>query len=167
MTTILATAGVVALMAAVVGGGLQALGYVVPKLSPRRALALGALGVAFLIGAWLTREDGPWPISDERGQPACSDGKDNDNDGKTDYPRDPDCSSPDDKAEGRAVCADGKDNDSDGKIDHGDDPDCSSPEDNTEKPVPCSDGLDNDADGKIDHPDDPQCVSADDPAEKR
>ncbi len=55
-------------------------------------------------------------------QPAlCSDGIDNDGDGKIDYPFDPGCDSPGDDTENdpatEPVCADGMDNDGDGTID--------------------------------------------------
>jgi hypothetical protein len=55
-------------------------------------------------------------------QPAlCSDGIDNDSDGKTDYPFDPGCDSPADDTEANLatapVCADGVDNEPDGQTD--------------------------------------------------
>ncbi|MGE5182730.1 MAG: hypothetical protein ACM31C_11735 [Acidobacteriota bacterium] len=59
---------------------------------------------------------------------ACSDGADNDNDGKKDYPLDPGCESPDDDNEadpGTAPkCANGTDDDSDGKTDYANDLSC-------------------------------------------
>jgi hypothetical protein len=68
--------------------------------------------------------------------PQCSDGLDNDADGKTDYPTDPGCSSPDDNSESPnpppPQCSDGLDNDGDKKIDYPADPGCSSPDDNSE-----------------------------------
>ena len=81
--------------------------------------------------------------------PLCSDGSDNDGDGKVDHSNDqgispdPDCSSPSDNSEAGstvAQCSDGVDNDGDGRIDFspnpssdvGPDPDCSSPDDNSE-----------------------------------
>jgi large repetitive protein len=67
--------------------------------------------------------------------PQCSDGIDNDGDGKIDWPDDPGCSSPFDDAE-TDDCPGG--------------PNCPA----------CSDGLDNDGDGKIDYPSDPSCASA-------
>lgn len=54
--------------------------------------------------------------------PECSDGIDNDGDGKIDFPADPECKSADDDSEA-PECSDGKDNDGDGKIDR-DDPGC-------------------------------------------
>ncbi|MCA1678179.1 MAG: serine/threonine protein kinase [Actinobacteria bacterium] len=63
----------------------------------------------------------------------CKDGLDNDSDGKTDYPADPDCSSPTDPAEKAAACADGRDNDTDGKTDYPADPQCTSADDTAEK----------------------------------
>lgn len=58
MNTILLTAGVVALMAAVIGGGLDAFNIKMPVLpSPRVRATLGALGIAFLIAAVLLPEN--------------------------------------------------------------------------------------------------------------
>jgi MYXO-CTERM domain-containing protein/uncharacterized repeat protein (TIGR01451 family) len=98
------------------------------------------------------------------GTAACSDGKDNDGDGTTDYPADPGCTSPDDTDETDVPqCSDGLDNDSDGLIDYPNDPSCSSYLDPTEGGNPaCSDGVDNDGDGKVDFPADPGCSSATD-----
>lgn len=90
----------------------------------------------------------------------CSDGRDNDTDGKTDFGQDPGCYSPDDMTEREASCTDGIDNDDDGKTDFGADPDCSSPDDWIEKRLECSDGVDNDDDGKTDVGQDPDCTSA-------
>ena len=64
----------------------------------------------------------------------CSDGIDNNGDGRTDYPADPGCTSTSDAAED-TVCPG---------------PSC---------PV-CSDGLDNDGDTRIDYPADSGCISA-------
>jgi hypothetical protein len=69
----------------------------------------------------------------------CSDGIDNDGDGKIDS-SDGDCTSPtdDDEGGGGSACSDGIDNDGDGKIDFGQDAGCSSPSDNDEanaKPI--------------------------------
>ncbi|MGH3794272.1 MAG: hypothetical protein ACRDSP_05230 [Pseudonocardiaceae bacterium] len=60
------------------------------------------------------------------GKPQCSDGIDNDGDGKIDFPADPDCKSPNGPSES-PECSDGIDNDGDGKIDFPADPDCKSP----------------------------------------
>jgi hypothetical protein len=58
------------------------------------------------------------PVPDAK-VPACRDGIDNDCDGRTDWPDDPGCSSPDDDDEhGTAECDDGIDNDHDGKTDY-------------------------------------------------
>jgi hypothetical protein len=75
----------------------------------------------------------------------CSDGKDNDGDGKIDHPNDPGCDSINDDDESDDIvvleteCSDGKDNDGDGKIDYdGDgntdlvDSDCVNSDDNYE-----------------------------------
>lgn len=57
MNTILLTAGVVAVMAAIIGGGLRAFQIDVPVLKSRGVrVALGALGIAFLVGAILLPE---------------------------------------------------------------------------------------------------------------
>lgn len=104
--------------------------------------------------------------------PQCSDGIDNDNDGKIDFPADPGCFSNSDNSEinlpppqpSLPQCSDRIDNDNDGKIDFRNDlnfpadDDCVSPQDNDEDddiiPNPnneqCEDGIDNDNDGKID-----------------
>lgn len=68
--------------------------------------------------------------------PQCSDGTDNDGDGKTDHPADSGCASPTDNdevdLETSPQCSDGSDNDGDGKVDHPADPGCDSPADNEE-----------------------------------
>ncbi len=77
--------------------------------------------------------------------PQCSDGVDNDGDGKFDHPADPGCSTADDDDEAStapppprppAKCADGQDNDGDGKTDHPADPGCSTADDNDETNPP-------------------------------
>jgi hypothetical protein len=90
-------------------------------------------------------------------KPQCSDGIDNDGDGKTDYPADPGCTGPNDNNETdppKPQCSDGIDNDGDGQTDYPADPGCSGPGDNDETDPPanpqCSDGIDNDGDGRID-----------------
>jgi hypothetical protein len=56
---VLLTAGVAAIIIAVVGGGAKALGFEVPVIeSGRRQLALGLVGVVFLGAAIALREDG-------------------------------------------------------------------------------------------------------------
>ena len=103
--------------------------------------------------------------------PACSDGIDNDGDGKTDYPFDPDCFDTMDNDESPSTaCKDGIDNDGDGKIDWPFDPGCSSAYDTDETDpavVPeCADGIDNDGNGLVDFPADPGCYAASDPTEE-
>ncbi|MBP6847173.1 MAG: hypothetical protein KA201_25660, partial [Kofleriaceae bacterium] len=64
--------------------------------------------------------------------PVCADGRDDDADGRTDYPADPGCAAPSDDSEidacpagpGCPVCADGLDNDGDGAIDYPADTGC-------------------------------------------
>ena len=102
----------------------------------------------------------------------CSDGIDNDGDGRTDYPADPGC---EDAADGdetdiepRPECDDGIDNDDDGAIDTFDS-NCADAEDPTERgsaqETACANGLDDDDDGFIDFPDDPGCAGAGDTGE--
>ena len=111
--------------------------------------------------------------------PQCNDGADNDGDGKTDYPTDPQCKTfdqdnesvtgPNCPADGPAggcpQCNDGVDNDGDGFTDYPSDKGCYSRADNSEvdpkvpdncpeggpgKCPQCSDGIDNEKDGKAD-----------------
>ncbi len=103
--------------------------------------------------------------------PQCSDGVDNDGDGKIDFPADPGCSSATDDSEagGGPQCSDGIDNDGDGKIDFPADKGCTSASDTSEAgdgtdsrgaaesgDSQCDDGKDNDGDGVIDAAD-PGC----------
>lgn len=74
-------------------------------------------------------------------KPQCSDGKDNDGDGRTDT-NDPGCSSTSDNSESpnppvttKPQCSDGKDNDGDGRVDTND-AGCVSTSDNSESPNP-------------------------------
>lgn len=98
--------------------------------------------------------------------PQCSDGIDNDADGKIDL-LDPGCAKANDNDETDLIiplkqCNDGADNDGDGQIDMAD-IGCSGPEDDNETDpilpniLQCSDGIDNDGDGKIDMAD-PGCA---------
>ncbi len=102
--------------------------------------------------------------------PACSDGQDNDGDGKTDFPEDPDCfDTMDDDESPSTACKDGVDNDGDGKIDWPFDPGCESAYDNDESDPAtapqCADGIDNDGNGFADFPEDPGCYAAADAEE--
>lgn len=116
------------------------------------------------------------------GVPSCSDGRDNDGDGQTDYPADTGCTNRDDwdEAAGGTVgskpqCSDGQDNDNDGKTDYPGDTSCYGNDDNDEwyptsggtgtTGAQCSDGRDNDSDGLVDYPSDTGCYSASDPDE--
>jgi MYXO-CTERM domain-containing protein len=98
---------------------------------------------------------------------ACSDGMDNDGDGKIDFPEDPGCQSPFDADETDVPqCSDGVDNDGDGTTDYPADPSCASFLDDDESgPPACSNGLDDDGNGKIDFPEDPGCTGPGDPSE--
>ena len=98
----------------------------------------------------------------------CSDGEDNDLDGRIDC-EDPDCEDSEYCTEGveDGDCSDGEDNDADGLIDC-DDEDCADAEACAESPTAedpeageCVDGVDNDGDGLFDC-DDPDCVDTPD-----
>ena len=116
---------------------------------------------------------------------ACSNGADDDGDGKVDYPADPGCTSTTDNDEYNApappppapsyACSNGKDDDGDGKVDYPADPGCTSTTDNDEynSPAPpppapsyaCSNGKDDDGDGKVDYPADTGCTGPTDNTE--
>ncbi len=98
--------------------------------------------------------------------PLCSDGIDNDKDGRTDD-NDPGCLDPNDMSEKDAAlaCDDGLDGDGDGLIDFPADPGCLGVNSPREDPA-CDDDIDNDSDGKIDWDGgagagtpDPQCAN--------
>jgi hypothetical protein len=98
-------------------------------------------------------------------KPACSNGVDDDGDGKIDFPNDPDCSSYEDASE-LPDCSNGIDDDGDGKTDYPADPGCFNATSSKENPQ-CNDGIDNDGDGTIDFDGgpnggtpDPQCTTA-------
>ncbi len=103
--------------------------------------------------------------------PDCSDGADNDGDGKVDGD-DPGCDGPDDRDERDPppppACANGEDDDADGYRDFPEDPGCASAGDDDETndaPLPqCGDSLDNERDGLVDE-EDPGCSSVADPSE--
>ena len=94
----------------------------------------------------------------------CSDGKDNDGDGASDFPDDTGCASSNDDEDDiiPPQCADGRDNDGDGKRDYPTDPGCFAPnQDSEDDDCPdgpscpqCSDGKDNDMNGSTDFPSD-------------
>lgn len=104
--------------------------------------------------------------------PQCSNGIDDDGDGRRDFRSDRGCESPTDDSESPdpplPVCFNGKDDDGDGATDMSD-PGCSWAGDDTEAPNPaCSNGVDDDGDGLIDTKDpgcmDPRDGSEDNPA---
>ncbi len=75
--------------------------------------------------------------------PVCSDGRDDDADGHTDYPLDPGCTTPDDMAEedpcpgtGCPACANGVDDDNDNRTDYPMDPSCTSASGTSEADCP-------------------------------
>ncbi|MGH2899923.1 MAG: hypothetical protein ACRDMZ_14710, partial [Solirubrobacteraceae bacterium] len=92
----------------------------------------------------------------------CSDGVDNDGDGKNNFPADPGCIAASDNSETNRQCSDGIDNDADGLFDFPWDWGCAVPtltaspagpnqNDNSEiDPPQCDDGRDNDGDGTYD-----------------
>ena len=97
-----------------------------------------------------TKVDAP-PVDVVTG-PKCSDGIDNDGDGRTDYPSDPGCFAPnqDDEVDDCPTgpncpqCANGVDDDGNGKIDYPDDSGCTAASDQFEfvnNPVACGAGL--------------------------
>ncbi|MBK8284966.1 MAG: hypothetical protein IPK97_08755 [Ahniella sp.] len=97
--------------------------------------------------------------------PQCNDGLDNDSDGRTDFPADPDCATATSASETASICNDGIDNDGDTLIDFPADPGCASRFAVFES-TECSDGQDNDMDGQIDFPADLECASAADISEE-
>ncbi|HLL24193.1 MAG TPA: hypothetical protein VK427_18805, partial [Kofleriaceae bacterium] len=128
---------------------------------------------------WLTFVgcgDGGSDKGDAGTGPACSDGKDNDGDGATDFPDDLSCANASGTSEEGAAapqCSDGRDNDGDGKTDFPNDPGCFSPQADDERDdcpdgascAQCGNGRDDDQNGKIDFPDDTGCESAADNSE--
>lgn len=74
------------------------------------------------------------PSDDDERNYVCSDGLDNDGDGRIDYPRDRGCTSPTDTDETNPApqCDDSLDNDSDGLTDYPADPGCTSANDDDE-----------------------------------
>ena len=107
----------------------------------------------------------------------CSDGQDNDDDGKADFSGgDPGCPTAQDNREQDdppPECSDGEDNDFDGKADFPSDPGCASGNDldegseGTSITPECSDGQDNDGDGKTDAAGgDPGCPTGQDNREE-
>lgn len=93
--------------------------------------------------------------------PVCNDGIDNDGDGLTDYPEDPNCPFPEYRHED-TNCNDGIDNDGEGQADLNDD-ECLSSTQGYERfdygRSQCFDDRDNDGDGLIDFPADDGCSS--------
>ncbi len=87
----------------------------------------------------------------------CSDGIDNDENGRTDYPDDPGCSFAGDDAEDAdcpgpscPACGNGVDDDGDGRIDFPADTDCMSASQFVETTFTCENDLDDDGDGLVD-----------------
>ncbi len=137
-------------------------------LGGRWSLLLAVVLLA-VFSAQVAASPADWAGTDEPPEKQCSDGIDNDGDGKKDHPADPGCENPQDNNEKdeAPACADGVDNDGDRAID-GADRGCSSSTDNDETnppPPPCSDGADNDGDGKVDFGADPGCASGTDDSE--
>ncbi|MCA9526745.1 MAG: hypothetical protein KC549_10685, partial [Myxococcales bacterium] len=85
----------------------------------------------------------------------CANGRDDDGDGRSDYPEDPGCTAVDDDDETSPdplpQCADGVDNDRNGQTDFPADANCDDAADDEEaRPPQCRDGIDNDGDGLVD-----------------
>jgi hypothetical protein len=83
------------------------------------------------------------PLNATAGDPACSDGLDNDGDGLVDVGEDPGCADAADESERSAglVCDDGEDNDGDGRADFPGDTGCSEPLDSSEVSDQDTDGV--------------------------
>lgn len=102
----------------------------------------------------------------------CNNNIDDDNDGLTDWPADPGCSTRNDNGETSPslVCDNGADamNDADALADFrlsGGDPGCAGVTDTSEIDGQCDDTVDNDGDTFIDYPNDPECTSFSDDSE--
>lgn len=101
----------------------------------------------------------------------CSDGVDNDGNGRIDYPSDLGCTSTGDATEAGYTpptqCGDGVDNDGNGLTDYPSDLGCSAASDTTESGyvTQCTDNIDNDGNGLKDYPADQGCSSAGDISE--
>jgi hypothetical protein len=94
------------------------------------------------------------------GGDACSNGVDDDGDGRVDFPADPECVFVCTPSEApRAACSNDLDDDQDGRSDFPDDPGCVAHIDDSEADPDCSDRRDNDADGRTDYPADPGCAN--------
>lgn len=118
---------------------------------PSRSTVKFSKGTSYDIDVIVKGANGHYPPAPP--PPQCSDGVDNDGDGKIDL-ADPGCTGPTDNDETNvtpaAQCADGLDNDSDGKIDYPADPGCSSATDNDETntvPTGCAQTTPNVPDG--------------------
>jgi len=102
-------------------------------------------------------------------RPDCSDGLDDDGDGRIDFPADPGCTTGSDWNEREATlpCDNNLDDDRDGLRDHPADPGCDAPDDASERGAvfECDNGLDDDEDGATDYPDDPGCLHPTTPIE--
>jgi uncharacterized protein YegL len=101
--------------------------------------------------------------------PPCADGIDNDGDGLTDFPHDPDCfDARHDNEESDDVCSDGIDNDNDGLVDYPHDPGCADGVSDNDETDPatlpeCANGIDDRGEnGVADYPLDPGCYAASD-----
>lgn len=116
-----------------------------PQVSSSRlylvVLLLGALGAAGCAGGKQAADCADCVDANDEagGGAACSDGQDNDGDGKVDYPQDPGCNS---------------------ALEDSEEDECPG-----ERCPQCADGIDNDGDGKTDYPQDDGCKSAGDPQE--
>ena len=138
----------------------------VPQSTRRMRLDAGAYLVIVE-----TEVPGPYALIAElrvRPPAECSNGIDDDGDGRVDWPDDPQCADGGDVLEGPAArtprCADGVDNDGDGRIDLND-PGCydrfgDDERDPAGPPPACGNGVDDDGDELVDYPEDQDCLSA-------
>ena len=133
-------------------------------------------GFLILLALLVTACGGGSGTGDDTAGAACSDGKDNDDDGMTDFPDDLGCGAEDDTTEDGSPapqCDDNRDNDGDGKKDYPNDPGCFAPQaDDESDECPsgpgcsqCSNGKDDDSNGATDYPSDTGCESAADNSE--
>src|SRR4030042_4265712 len=121
-------------------------------------LLVGILALSVLVAVFVLAKPTPGGLA------VCKDAIDNDNDGLTDFPSDPGCTSKNDATETSSslVCDDGADasNDADSLADYrlsGGDPGCTSLTDSSEIDGECDDLSDNDGDSVIDYPSDGGC----------
>jgi hypothetical protein len=160
------------------GGGSQSIEDLLP--GPYYLIVEGAVGDAFALDVGGTVPLGsPCDLSSARylceagsgcgidgvcAVHTCSDGIDNDGNGRTDFPDDPGCGWAGGDTEdagcpapGCPACSNGIDDDQDGRVDYPEDTDCMFAAQGTEESIACFNDLDDDGDGMIDAVD-PGCL---------